>query len=135
RLSFAADVFDVVISNLALQDLDDPQRALVEFARVAKPGGRVIATLPLAGTFSEFTDLFREVLIKGDRTEALERLDGYLAMMPDTQRAQDWFERSGLVDIQVEHEEFRLLFKSSREFFFAPIIEYGPLAEWKAIAG
>jgi hypothetical protein len=27
------------------------------------------------------------------------------------------------------------LFKSSREFFFAPVIEYGPLAEWKEIAG
>ena len=32
-------------------------------------------------------------------------------------------------------EEFSLLFKSSREFFFAPVIEYGPLAEWKEIAG
>src|SRR5690606_6024036 len=28
-----------------------------------------------------------------------------------------------------------LLFRSSREFFFAPVVEYGPLAEWKAIAG
>jgi hypothetical protein len=27
------------------------------------------------------------------------------------------------------------LFKSSREFFFAPVIEYGPLGEWKDIAG
>ncbi len=28
-----------------------------------------------------------------------------------------------------------MLFKSSREFFFAPVIEYGPLTAWKAIAG
>ena len=35
----------------------------------------------------------------------------------------------------LEIEEFTLLFKSSREFFFAPVIEYGPLAEWKEIAG
>ena len=35
----------------------------------------------------------------------------------------------------VEIEEFTLLFKSSREFFFAPVIEYGPLADWKDIAG
>src|SRR5262249_8000005 len=35
----------------------------------------------------------------------------------------------------LEYEEFALLFKSSREFFFAPVIEYGPLAEWKEIAG
>jgi len=36
---------------------------------------------------------------------------------------------------EIEVEEFTLLFKSSREFFFAPVIEYGPLAEWKDIAG
>ena len=35
----------------------------------------------------------------------------------------------------LEVEEFTLLFKSSREFFFAPVIEYGPLTEWKEIAG
>jgi hypothetical protein len=28
-----------------------------------------------------------------------------------------------------------MLFRSSREFFFAPIIEYGPLPAWKAVAG
>jgi hypothetical protein len=35
----------------------------------------------------------------------------------------------------VEQEEFKLVFRSSREFFFAPVIEYGPLADWKEIAG
>jgi hypothetical protein len=43
--------------------------------------------------------------------------------------------RSANLDPQIEVEEFTLLFKSSREFFFAPVIEYGPLAEWKEIAG
>ena len=28
-----------------------------------------------------------------------------------------------------------MLFRSSREFFFAPVIEYGPLAKWKELAG
>ena len=37
--------------------------------------------------------------------------------------------------MKAECEVFTLLFKSSREFFFAPLIEYGPLADWKAIAG
>ena len=37
--------------------------------------------------------------------------------------------------MSVEVEEFTLLFKSSREFFFAPLIEYGPLAGWKQVAG
>jgi len=43
--------------------------------------------------------------------------------------------RGASLEGSVEIEEFTLLFKSSREFFFAPVIEYGPLAEWKEIAG
>jgi hypothetical protein len=43
--------------------------------------------------------------------------------------------RSAQLDGAIEIEEFTLLFKSSREFFFAPVIEYGPLGEWKEIAG
>jgi hypothetical protein len=56
-------------------------------------------------------------------------------MMPTPELAQGWLESAGLTDVQFEHEEFRLLFRSSREFFFAPVIEYGPLAQWKEIAG
>jgi hypothetical protein len=51
------------------------------------------------------------------------------------QQAEAWFEDAGLGDVKSELERFRLLFKSSREFFFAPVIEYGPLDDWKAIAG
>ena len=32
-------------------------------------------------------------------------------------------------------ESFTLLFRSAREFFFAPVIEHGPLPAWKETAG
>ena len=54
---------------------------------------------------------------------------------PPLEQVEAWFEDAGLVDVKAECETFTLLFKSSREFFFAPLIEYGPLAEWKEIAG
>jgi hypothetical protein len=43
--------------------------------------------------------------------------------------------RAAGLEPRVEIDEFSLLFRSSREFFFAPVVEYGPLTEWKAIAG
>jgi ubiquinone/menaquinone biosynthesis C-methylase UbiE len=135
KLSFADDVYDLVACNAALQDFEDPESAIRDFARVCKPGGRVIVTLPLAGTFEEFFDIFREVLIKQDRTDAIDRLDAYLTRFPALEQAEGWFEDAGLTDVKAEFEIFRLLFKSSREFFFAPLIEYGPLTDWKAIAG
>jgi len=42
HLDFAADSFDVVISNSLLHHLDDPGPALDEMARVAKPDGPIL---------------------------------------------------------------------------------------------
>jgi ubiquinone/menaquinone biosynthesis C-methylase UbiE len=134
KLSFADDVYDLVICNLGLSEMPSLEVALRDFARVAKRGGEVRCTLPLSGTFQEFHDLYREVLIKHDKHEALDKLDRHIARYPTIDRVESSM-RGANLDGAIESEEFTLLFKSSREFFFAPVIEYGPLAEWKDIAG
>jgi ubiquinone/menaquinone biosynthesis C-methylase UbiE len=135
KLSFANDVYDVVLCNLGLGEMPDPRAALKDFARVAKPGGRVLCTLPLSGTWEEFYDIYREVLVKHDKHETLERLERHLKTYPEPEEVDRWLRSSGLIDTHLEVEEFSLLFRSSREFFFAPVVEYGPLATWKAVAG
>ncbi len=134
KLSFADDVYDLVLCNLGLAEMPNLGSALVDFTRVTKLGGEVRCTLPLAGTWEEFHDIFREVLVKHDRHDALDRLDRHLASYPTVDDCCAQMIGAGL-DPTVEVEEFTLLFKSSREFFFAPVIEYGPLAAWKEIAG
>jgi hypothetical protein len=92
--------------------------------------------LPLEGTFEEFHDIYREVLTKHDRHETLARLDEHVARVyPAAAECEDWLRSAGLVDARVEVERFTMLFRSSREFFFAPVIEFGPLSAWKEIAG
>lgn len=134
KLSFADDVYDLVVCNLGLDEMPNMEIALRDFARVTKLGGEVRCTLPLAGTFQEFHDLYREVLIKHDKHEALDRLDKHIARYPTIDHVEHCMTSANL-DGEIEAEEFTLLFKSSREFFFAPVIEYGPLSEWKDIAG
>ncbi len=135
RLSFANDVYDIVLCNLGLQEAEEPQKALRDFARVTKPGGLVVCTLPLAGTWGEFYDIYREVLVKHDKHESLTRLDEHLKRYPQAEDLEQWAVQAGLEDIRVDLEEFSLLFRSSREFFFAPVIEFGPLTVWKSLAG
>ncbi len=134
KLSFADDVYDLVVCNLGLNEMPSLEVGLRDFGRVCKKGGEVRCTLPLAGTFQEFHDLFREVLIKHDKHDALDRLDRYIARYPSIDHVERCMKSASLGG-GLEVEEFTLLFKSSREFFFAPVIEYGPLAEWKEIAG
>jgi ubiquinone/menaquinone biosynthesis C-methylase UbiE len=135
RLPFTADVYDIVACNLGLSEVDDPATTLRDFVRVAKPGGKVVCTLPLAGTWGEFFDIYREVLVKHDKHPILEKLDEYIAEIPDASTVEEWGRAAGLADARVDIDEFTLLFRSAREFFFAPIVELGPLPRWKDIAG
>src|SRR5579871_2174455 len=82
KLSFADDVYDLFVCNLGLDEVPNLEVALRDFARVAKKGGEVRCTLPLAGTFQEFHDLYREVLIKHDKHEALDRLEKHVNRFP-----------------------------------------------------
>jgi ubiquinone/menaquinone biosynthesis C-methylase UbiE len=135
KLSFADDVYDLVVCNLGLWEMPNPATAFADFARVTKPGGQVRCTLPLSGTFEQFYDIFREVLVKHDKHDVLERLNAHLRRYPTPDECERWVLAAGLRDPRIDVEEFSLLFKSSREFFFAPIIEYGPLIQWKRVAG
>ena len=134
KLSFADDVYDLVVCNLGLAEMPSIEIALRDFTRVTKRGGEVRCTLPLAGSFQEFHDLYREVLIKHDKHEALDRLEQLVSRYPTVDHVDRCMKTAKLTG-GLEVEEFSLLFKSSREFFFAPVIEYGPLAQWKEIAG
>lgn len=136
RLSFDDDVYDLTFTNLGLGELaPTPREALAELARVTAPGGQVLVTLPLRGTWTEFLDIYREVLTKHDRHDTLQSLGEYEDTLPEPEVAIEWLEAAGLQDVDLVVEEFSLLFKSSREFFFAPVIEFGPLRDWKKLAG
>ncbi len=126
---------DVVVSNLAAAAVADPGAAVEEIARVLAPGGTAVITAPLRGTWGEFIDLFREVLRENRKQDRLVALDRHVASLPDAARVKSWLEQAGLGGVGVDVERWEILFKSSREFLFAPLIDLGPLPHWKRIAG
>jgi SAM-dependent methyltransferase len=126
---------DLVLSNLALGELAHPAGAIADLARALKPGGRALVTLPMRGSWTEFLDLYRDVLREQGKRDALAALAAYESRLPDPRTAVRWFEAAGLTGVTLETSRWELLFKSAREFFFAPIVELYPLPIWKQIAG
>jgi ubiquinone/menaquinone biosynthesis C-methylase UbiE len=129
------DAADLAVSNLAVAGAADPGAAAEEMARVLAPGGTAVITAPLRGTWAEFLDLFRDVLRESGKRDQLVALDRHVAGLPDAARVTSWLEQAGLANVGVEIERWEILFKSSREFLFAPLVELGPLSHWKRIAG
>jgi demethylmenaquinone methyltransferase/2-methoxy-6-polyprenyl-1,4-benzoquinol methylase len=65
-LPFADGAFDAVTTSFGLRNVHDPRAALVEFARVVKPGGRLVIAEFSAPTWTPFRAVY----------------DRYLAVMP-----------------------------------------------------
>jgi SAM-dependent methyltransferase len=126
---------DLVYSNLGLAGSARPEAALAELAACLGPGGTLVATLPVQGCWREFLDLYGDVLAEQGRREALAALRRHLDQFPRPAELATWVERAGLVAVTVRTARWELLFKSAREFFFAPVVELGPLPAWKQIAG
>jgi SAM-dependent methyltransferase len=134
-IPFADRAADLVVSNLAIADAADPRAAVKAAARLLAPGGVLAISAALRGTWGEFLDLFREVLRENGRQESLSAVDRYVAALPDAQGVGRWLEEAGLRDVEVETARWEILFRSAREFFFAPLVELGPLAHWKRLSG
>jgi SAM-dependent methyltransferase len=134
-LVLADSAFDICVSHLAVADSPDPRQTIVELTSMLKPGGELVLALPLRGTWGEALDILRDVLRDNRRTDGLAALDAYVASLPDGDTCARWLEEAGLVNVEVAVDRWELLFKSAREFFFAPVIHFGPLSRWKTIAG
>jgi SAM-dependent methyltransferase len=126
---------ELVVSSLAVAAFPDAARAARELARVLTPGGRAVVTMPLRGSWAEFLDIFRDVLLDNGTPASVTALEQYVSSLPDTAAAGAWLSAAGFVDVAVSQSRWEILFKTAREFFFAPLVELGPLSRWKRIAG
>jgi ubiquinone/menaquinone biosynthesis C-methylase UbiE len=135
KLPFAENGFDHVLANVALPEMAAPVAELAELVRVTKPGGELRLATPLAGTWREFLDVYSDVLVRLRKHEMAEALAAYRATFPEPEVLATQLEAAGIGKVTVETVHWELMFRTGREFFYAPVIELGPLPRWKAIAG
>jgi ubiquinone/menaquinone biosynthesis C-methylase UbiE len=133
KLPFAEETFETVLANMPFDEVPDPAATIADLARVARPGGQLVIATPLRGTWVEFLDLYREVLISAARLEGLGALASYVDALPEGDRVAGLLEDAGLYNVRIDIESWELVFRSAREFFYSPVIEQGPLNRWKEL--
>lgn len=134
-MSFGDDVFDLVIGNLVMGAIDDESAALAEMRRVTTPGGRLLLTRPLAGTFEEVLDMFREVSVRRDHAMLTRRLDQLALRQPTASAWRAQLAAAGFTELDVQVEEVRLPFRNARELFSDPMLRLVALPEWRWLCG
>lgn len=125
ELPFPSSTFDFVVSGLALNFMPDPARALLEWARVARPGGRVAVYVwdyaGRMGFLRQFWDTVAGLDPIGAREDQAER---FSICRPDVLASA--FVAAGLSDVDVSSIEISTHFTSFDDYWQPFLAGVGP---------
>jgi ubiquinone/menaquinone biosynthesis C-methylase UbiE len=130
-LPFSNEVFTNVVGNLIDRATTDRGSLLAESARVIRPGGQLVLTMPLRGSFNEVLDIFREVALKHDLGTVADRVDQYAVSMPTREMWQTEVESRGFSSASIEIMPFTLAFESGEHLMSDPAILVAAMPEWQ----
>ncbi len=121
--------FDLITSNLGINNFANPPAVLAECVRVLKPGGRIAITTNFKGHMQEFYAIFRAVLIDL-APHYLPNLTAHEDHRGTPQTHRALLENAGLVIEQAVKDQFTLRYLDGTALVHHPLIRFGFLPAW-----
>jgi ubiquinone/menaquinone biosynthesis C-methylase UbiE len=134
-MPFGDATFDLIVSNLGINNFSDPDAVLRECRRVVRPAARLALTTNLQGHMREFYELFAATLRDLGRTEALEALERHIAHRATVAGVTALLERAGFQVTQVHESTAALRFADGSAALRHYFIKLGFLEAWKGVLG
>jgi arsenite methyltransferase len=132
-LPFSDAHFDLIISNLGVNNFDNPQSMLAECVRVAKPNARFVITTNIVGHMHEFYDVYRAVLQDFGKPEYLERLAANEAHRGTRESHIRLIESAGFQISKVVEDTFAFRYLDGSAFLRHWFIRLGFLDQWRKV--
>lgn len=124
--------FDLIVSNLGINNFADPPAAIAESHRVARPGARLAVTTNLTGHMAAFYDVFRATLRELGRTNLIPALD----VQEGHRGTRDTIERllldGGFRITQMVESEFFLSYADGTAMLRHPLVGFF-LEGWRTV--
>jgi arsenite methyltransferase len=134
-MPFADASMDLIISNLGINNFDNPAIVFDECARVLKPGGKLSLTTNLNGHWHEFYQAFARALVQAGQTELLPALQAHQENRGSVGAISGMFENAGLKVTHHATESFEMNFADGSAFLNHHFVKLGWLSSWKELAG
>lgn len=132
-MSFSDDMFDLIVSNLGVNNFDDPQLIFNECFRVAKRGARMVLTTNPKGHMDTFYHAFAETLKGLHKEDLLVDLTAHIEHRLTAETICRQLEHSGFNIEGIYRESFSLRFLDGTTFFKHALIRIGFLDDWKRL--
>jgi ubiquinone/menaquinone biosynthesis C-methylase UbiE len=131
-MPFADATFDLIVSNLGVNNFDDRAAAMRECRRVAKPRATLALTTNLQGHMRELYDVFAGVL--RDDAEASSRLRDHIEHRATVDSVRELLETGGFEIARVAEREAVMRFADGTALLNHYFIKLGFLDAWKRVA-
>ncbi len=132
-MPFAAGEFDMIVSNLGINNFADPEACFRECARVLKPTGRLVLTTNLRGHMREFYDAYAETLIALDMADTITSLQAQQAERTTIEDLQILFERTGLRMSRVYERSMSMRYANGTAMLRHYFVKLAFLNGWKHV--
>ena len=133
RLPLPDAHFDLIVSNLGVNNFDDPKAALAECARVAKPQARIVLTTNVKGHMREFYALYRETLTELGLTRHMDRLTENEDHRATKESLAEQVEESGFQVERLIEEPFEMRFVDGKALLQHALTRFGFLSGWRKV--
>jgi len=125
---------DVIVSNLGINNFEQPAAVLNECCRVAKPGAHVLLTTNLSGHMAEFYQVYRSVLVELGQHDRLDALDAHIQHRGTVQSVTQLLAQSGFSVSEVANDTSRLRFADGSALLRHSFIRLGFVQAWRVVA-
>ena len=132
-MPFPDGQFDLIVSNLGINNFDDPEAVLAECWRVSKPSARMVLTTNLKGHMQEFYAVFESTLLDFGNERAVNALKRHVDHRATLEGIAALFKRTGFRLAKVHEESATLRFVDGSAFLRHYFIELAFLDAWKSV--
>ncbi len=134
-MPFPDACFDVLVSNVGINNFSDPPTVAAECRRVAKPGAQLILTTNLIGHMQEFYDVYDQTLAERGMNAARERLRTHVAHRGTRASVTALIEDAGFVVESWKDATKTLRYVDGDALLGQFLIRFGFLPAWREVAG
>jgi len=125
--------FDLIVSNLGVNNFDTPAVVMAECRRVCKPQGRIALTTNLVGHMSEFYQIYEQTLVDTGNSHLLDQLHHHQAHRATPEGLHGLFSDAGFEVTNCHTDTFTLRYADGSAFLRAYLSRMGFLDGWRSV--